>query len=165
MQLATYEGLDGVRVGVVEGDQIWDLAPAAEASGLVDTADVTDMRALLETGEAGLDAVRATTMWATNNNRSDLSVSLQEVTLLAPLPCPGKLMCLAGNYASHIEEGGGSYIGKEKMIPRFFIKPCSSVTCHRTADPHPGFHRLRRLGARTRRRHRQTRPRPDSRTG
>ncbi len=128
MQLATYEGLDGVRVGVVEGDQIWDLAAAAEASGLVDTADVTDMRALLETGEAGLDAVRATTMWATNNNRSDLSVSLQEVTLLAPLPCPGKLMCLAGNYASHIEEGGGSYIGKEKMIPRFFIKPCSSVT-------------------------------------
>ena len=128
MQLATYEGLDGVRVGVVEGEQIWDLAAAAEASGLVDTADVTDMRALLETGEAGLDAVRATTMWATNNNRSDLSVSLQEVTLLAPLPCPGKLMCLAGNYASHIEEGGGSYIGKEKMIPRFFIKPCSSVT-------------------------------------
>lgn len=128
MQLATYEGLDGVRVGVVEGNQIWDLTAAAEASGLIDVADVADMRALLETGEAGLDAVRATSMWATNNNRSDLSVPLQEVTLLAPLPCPGKLMCLAGNYASHIEEGGGSYIGKEKMIPRFFIKPCSSVT-------------------------------------
>ena len=128
MQLATYEGLDGVRVGVVDGDHIWDLTAAAEASGLVDTADVVDMRALLEAGEAGLDAVRATTMWATNNNRSDLRVPLLEVTLLAPLPCPGKLMCLAGNYASHIEEGGGSYIGKEKMIPRFFIKPCSSVT-------------------------------------
>ena len=128
MQLATYEGLEGVRVGVVEGDQIWDLTAMAEASGLVDTADVADMRALLEAGEAGLDGVRATQMWATNNNRSDLSVLRHEVTLLAPLPCPGKLMCLAGNYASHIEEGGGSYIGKEKMIPRFFIKPCSSVT-------------------------------------
>ena len=128
MQLATYEGLDGVRVGVVDGEHIWDLTAAAEASGLVDTADVADMRALLEAGEAGLDAVRATSMWATNNNRSDLRVPRLEVTLLAPLPCPGKLMCLAGNYASHIEEGGGSYIGKEKMIPRFFIKPCSSVT-------------------------------------
>ncbi len=128
MQLATYEGLEGVRVGVVEGDQMWDLMAMAEASGLVDTADVADMRALLEAGEAGLDGVRATSMWATNNNRSDLRVPLHEVTLLAPLPCPGKLMCLAGNYASHIEEGGGSYIGKEKMIPRFFIKPCSSVT-------------------------------------
>jgi len=128
MQLATYEGLEGVRVGVVEGDQIWDLTAMAEASGLVDTADVADMRALLEAGEAGLDGVRATQMWATNNNRSDLRVLRHEVTLLAPLPCPGKLMCLAGNYASHIEEGGGSYIGKEKMIPRFFIKPCSSVT-------------------------------------
>jgi len=128
MQLATYEGLEGVRVGVVEGDQIWDLTAMAEASGLVDTADVADMRALLEAGEAGLDGVRATQMWATNNNRSDLRVLRHEVSLLAPLPCPGKLMCLAGNYASHIEEGGGSYIGKEKMIPRFFIKPCSSVT-------------------------------------
>ncbi len=129
MQLATYEGLDGVvRVGVVDGDHIVDLAAAAEASGLVDTADVADMRALLEAGEAGLDAARATSMWATNNNRSDLRVPLLEITLHAPLPCPGKLMCLAGNYASHIEEGGGSYIGKEKMIPRFFIKPCSSVT-------------------------------------
>ncbi len=128
MQLATYEGLDGVRVGVVDGEHIWDLTAAAEASGLVDSADVADMRALLEAGEAGLDAVRATSMWATNNNRSDLRVPRLEVTLLAPLPCPGKLMCLAGNYASHIEEGGGSYIGKEKMIPRFFIKPCSSVT-------------------------------------
>ena len=128
MQLATYEGLDGVRVGVVDGDHILDLAATAEASGLGDTADVADMRALLEAGEAGLDAVRATSMWATNNNRSDLRVPLLEVTLLAPLPCPGKLMCLAGNYASHIEEGGGSYIGKEKMIPRFFIKPCSAVT-------------------------------------
>ena len=117
-----------MRVGVVDGEHIWDLTAAAEASGLVDTADVVDMRALLEAGEAGLDAVRATTMWATNNRRSDLRVSLLDVTLLAPLPCPGKLMCLAGNYASHIEEGGGSYIGKEKMIPRFFIKPCSSVT-------------------------------------
>ena len=128
MQLATFEGLDGVRVGVVDGDHILALTAAAEASGLVDTADVADMRALLEAGEAGLDAVRATTMWATNNKRSDLRVPLLEVSLLAPLPCPGKLMCLAGNYASHIEEGGGSYIGKEKMIPRFFIKPCSSVT-------------------------------------
>ena len=128
MQLATYEGFEGVRVGVVEGDQIWDLMAMAEASGLVDTADVADMRALLEAGETGLDGVRATQVWATNNNRSDLRVLRHEVTLLAPLPCPGKLMCLAGNYASHIEEGGGSYIGKEKMIPRFFIKPCSSVT-------------------------------------
>ena len=159
------KGLTACASASSRGDQIWDLAAAAEASGLVDTADVTDMRALLETGEAGLDAVRATTMWVTNNNRSDLSVSLQEVTLLAPLPCPGKLMCLAGNYASHIEEGGGSYIGKEKMIPAFLHQTLLFRHCHRTADPHPGFHRLRRLGARTRRRHRQTRPRPDSRTG
>jgi 2-keto-4-pentenoate hydratase/2-oxohepta-3-ene-1,7-dioic acid hydratase in catechol pathway len=37
------------------------------------------------------------------------------------------LLCLAGNYAAHIQEGGGVYVGKEKMIPRFFSKPCSTV--------------------------------------
>ena len=36
-------------------------------------------------------------------------------------------MCLAGNYASHIQEGGGTFPGKEKMIPRFFMKPCTAV--------------------------------------
>lgn len=52
---------------------------------------------------------------------------LSAVKLLAPLPCPGKLLCLAGNYASHIEEGGGQFAGKAKMIPPFFSKPCTSV--------------------------------------
>ena len=49
---------------------------------------------------------------------------------LAPIPQPGKLLCLAGNYADHILEGGGTFAGKEKMIPRFFIKPHTVVVGH-----------------------------------
>ena len=86
------------------------------------------MVTLLAAGEAGMEGVRASFEWARNKNGPELKIPLHSVTLRAPLPSPGKLMCLAGNYASHIEEGGGSYIGKEKMIPRFFIKPTSSVT-------------------------------------
>ena len=36
-------------------------------------------------------------------------------------------MCLAGNFADHILEGGGTFAGKEKMTPHFFMKPCSAV--------------------------------------
>jgi len=128
MKLATYVGSAGVRVGVVDGDHIYDIRGAMEACGLGDPATVADMVTLLGAGEAAMEGVRAAFEWAKNKNGPELKIPLHSVTLRAPLPSPGKLMCLAGNYASHIEEGGGSYIGKEKMIPRFFIKPTSSVT-------------------------------------
>ncbi len=128
MKLATYVGNAGERVGAVDGDHIYDLQGAMEACRLGDPASVADMLTLLGAGEAAMEGVQASFDWARNKNGPELKIPLHEVTLKAPLPCPGKLMCLAGNYASHIEEGGGSYIGKEKMIPRFFIKPCSSVT-------------------------------------
>ena len=128
MKLATYVGQFGERIGVVDGDLIYDLLGSMEATGLGERAWAADMLSLLAAGQDGLEAARASFEWARNKNGPELKIPLHYATLRAPLPCPGKLMCLAGNYASHIEEGGGSYIGKEKMIPRFFIKPCSSVT-------------------------------------
>ncbi|KPK43281.1 MAG: hypothetical protein AMJ65_06260, partial [Phycisphaerae bacterium SG8_4] len=34
-------------------------------------------------------------------------VPLDSVKLLAPIPRPGKILALAGNYVEHIKEGGG----------------------------------------------------------
>ena len=53
---------------------------------------------------------------------------LEDVSLRAPLPWPGKILCLAGNYAEHIREGGKEVAGKEKMAPRVFMKPNTAVT-------------------------------------
>ena len=36
-------------------------------------------------------------------------------------------MCLAGNYAEHILEGGGVFPGKDKMTPHFFMKPTTAA--------------------------------------
>ena len=47
--------------------------------------------------------------------------------LLAPVPCPRKLFCLAGNYLEHIEEGGGEADPQDKETPRIFMKPPSST--------------------------------------
>ena len=48
--------------------------------------------------------------------------------LKAPVPCPRKLFCLAGNYLEHIEEGGGGVAApQDKETPRIFMKPPSST--------------------------------------
>ena len=52
---------------------------------------------------------------------------LDRVFLGPPLPRPGKILCLAGNYAEHIKEGGGEVPGKEKMAPLVFMKPDTGV--------------------------------------
>jgi 2-keto-4-pentenoate hydratase/2-oxohepta-3-ene-1,7-dioic acid hydratase in catechol pathway len=85
------------------------------------------VRALLAAGADALAAAQTALSWAQSNADSTLMQPLATTELLAPIPCPGKLLCLAGNYASHIQEGGGRYVGKEKMIPRFFSKPCTSI--------------------------------------
>ncbi len=84
------------------------------------------MMALLAAGSRGLQEANAAVTWAQTQG-TQFALPLNQVKLCAPIPCPGKLLCLAGNYASHLLEGGGTFAGKEKMIPRFFSKPCTSV--------------------------------------
>ena len=50
-----------------------------------------------------------------------------EVRLLAPIPRPGKVLALAGNYQEHIQEGGGQRVDKSRVTPRVFMKPSSCV--------------------------------------
>lgn len=126
MKLATYRHAAASdtadRVGIVVGEQVYDLAACLAAQGS-DTAWASSTLAFLAGGDAAIEAARA----AIDQADASLAHPLSAVKLCAPLPCPGKLLCLAGNYAEHIQEGGGSFVGKEKMIPRFFSKPCTSV--------------------------------------
>lgn len=126
MRLATYIDQQQARVGVVVGEQIYDLAAALQASGKGEAAQAASVVTLLTGGQLALDQATAAVTWAQAQGGA-LAKPLSAVKLTAPIPCPGKLLCLAGNYASHIEEGGGKFAGKEKMIPRFFSKPCTSV--------------------------------------
>jgi 2-keto-4-pentenoate hydratase/2-oxohepta-3-ene-1,7-dioic acid hydratase in catechol pathway len=48
---------------------------------------------------------------------------ITELRLLPPVPHPGKIVCLAGNYQEHIREGGGQEVDKSKSTPHLFIKP------------------------------------------
>lgn len=49
------------------------------------------------------------------------------------VPAPPKILLLAGNYQSHLTEGGGAAVDKAAITPRFFMKPGTSVIG--TGDP------------------------------
>jgi 2-keto-4-pentenoate hydratase/2-oxohepta-3-ene-1,7-dioic acid hydratase in catechol pathway len=54
-------------------------------------------------------------------------VALAGADLGPVIPQPPTLLLLAGNYQSHLTEGGGARVDKAKITPRFFIKPRTSV--------------------------------------
>lgn len=62
---------------------------------------------------------------------ADTFASLDSVKLMAPIPRPGKLLALAGNYAEHIEEAGRalglSDSPRNTTVPRPFLMPATVV--------------------------------------
>ncbi len=72
---------------------------------------------------------------------TDIFTPLDSVKLLAPIPQPGKLLALAGNYAEHIKEAGLklglSDSPDKKIVPRPFLMPATAVTGHNEIIPWP----------------------------
>ncbi|MEX1020388.1 MAG: fumarylacetoacetate hydrolase family protein [Litorilinea sp.] len=117
----------GDRVGVVVDDKLYDLAACLAASEAGETGLAYSIRALLAAGPRGLEAAQKAADWAVAHAGPEIIFDVSSTVLRPPLPAPGKLLCLAGNYAEHIQEGGGVFVGKDKMIPRFFMKPTTTV--------------------------------------
>ena len=109
MKLATYEHNGQIRFG------------ALKDGGLVDLTDAFgSARAFLEGGDDAIEKTKAAV------DAAGSTTPEADVRFLAPIS-PNKLLCLAGNYQSHVEEGGGHFPGKEKTWPRVFMKPPSTT--------------------------------------
>lgn len=105
MKLATYRLPDGgVRHGeIVEGGRVTDLGPG-------------DLSALV----GGLGSVPS----------GGTEHALDEVTLLAPLLRPGKVLAVAANYQEHVTETGGT-----RSTSRGSRRGCSSSPAPPSAAP------------------------------
>ncbi len=55
------------------------------------------------------------------------SYAWKDVTVLAPLLGPPKVLCVATNYQEHIVEGGGERVDPDRVSPKIFMKPSTSV--------------------------------------
>ncbi|MEE9277866.1 MAG: fumarylacetoacetate hydrolase family protein [Dehalococcoidia bacterium] len=111
MRLATFSHSGRTRIGVVEGDEIVDLAAAAPDLP-------TEMRAFLEAGAAALDAARKAAAGA------EQRIALADVKLEAPIRRPGTFLAVGLNYADHAAEGGRAV----PDFPIFFNKQTSCVS-------------------------------------
>lgn len=139
MKLVSYTRHKESFVGaVVAGDRIVvDLAAAEHALARKEKRKAhpffTDMLALLEAGPKGITASRKAVALAVERlgtqSKADgkLSHPLSQVKLKAPVPCPRKIFCLAGNYQEHIEEGGKKMQAQDRETPRVFMKPPSTT--------------------------------------
>jgi 2-keto-4-pentenoate hydratase/2-oxohepta-3-ene-1,7-dioic acid hydratase in catechol pathway len=109
-----------LRAGLVAGEAVIDLERAGQRLGLALPADLL---AILTREQAGIDALTRVSRAA---DRLD-TLPLAEVSLGPVLLRPPKLLLLAGNYQSHLTEGGAPPVNKAEITPRFFLKPATAV--------------------------------------
>jgi 2-keto-4-pentenoate hydratase/2-oxohepta-3-ene-1,7-dioic acid hydratase in catechol pathway len=117
LRLVRFDAGQGTRAGVIDGDDVVDLADAG----------YTDLLTLVRDGEAGLAAARLALVWDAGRT------PLARAQLLAPIERPGKYLAIGMNYRKHIEEG--SRLGIEAPSKQlWFNKQTSCIT-----GPHDGI--------------------------
>ncbi|MDD5134815.1 MAG: fumarylacetoacetate hydrolase family protein [Phycisphaerae bacterium] len=110
MKLISFKKNKSVKCGVLTNKGIIDL-----------TDDFKSTKQILAGGTETLKKISAVV------DKCEKFTSLSDVELLAPIPAPGKILALAGNYTKHIIEAGLK-LGltaspKKTTVPRPFIKP------------------------------------------
>lgn len=92
--------------------------------------ETDDLLAFLPPEGASFGNVKKLAAWI-GRNPGELppgaAVATDKVELLVPIPRPNKLFLLAGNYAEHIQEGGGDAPARLETFPYVFMKPPSTT--------------------------------------
>lgn len=100
-----------------DGDRVIDVRD-------LDAEAPTDLVALLGQGPEAL--ARIATL-ARDAGPGVASRPLTEVRLLAPIARPPKILAAAGNYQEHLEEGGAPRVDPNRVVPKLFLKPASTI--------------------------------------
>jgi 2-keto-4-pentenoate hydratase/2-oxohepta-3-ene-1,7-dioic acid hydratase in catechol pathway len=117
---------------VIPLDQAAD-AYAEETGDELVLAATDDLLDLLPHGP-GFDDARTLADWVGSlapDALDALAIPADEVRLLVPIAGPRKILLLAGNYAAHVVERGGTAAERSETFPYVFLKPPTTLT-------HPG---------------------------
>ena len=140
MKLATYSKEGSVSCGILTGEGLIDIVSALRLrSGQAkDGSDPPrSVKEILERGPACLDKL------AELEKSAEASIAVDSVKLLAPIPRPGKILALAGNYVEHIKEAGLklglSDSPRLTTVPRPFIMPATAVANPGDQIPWPAY--------------------------
>lgn len=121
MRLVTFLVGGTERLGAVIDGRVIDVRDAADAlagpGGAHDTPALpADMLTLLRLGAPGLDVVRALLdMVDASDTTAPYVYDLSAVRVRAPIPAPGKILCIGRNYREHAAEEGAA-IPEEPLV-------------------------------------------------
>ena len=120
MKLAAYSKEGSDRCGILTDDGLIDIVSEWD-----DSEPPGSIIEILERGSTCLEKV------AGMEKSAGAIIPLDSVKLLAPIPRPGKILALAGNYVEHIKEAGLklglSDSPRLTTVPRPFIMPATAV--------------------------------------
>ncbi|MBC8355350.1 MAG: fumarylacetoacetate hydrolase family protein [Planctomycetes bacterium] len=131
MRLCRYKFNNQTSVGFYQDDRIVPLSSVAKAhtiatkSATILPISGSVLPFLPPDGEA-IEATRKLAAFMASDEcelTDDMTLAHDQVELLVPIPRPNKLFLLAGNYAKHIEEGGGIAAERAETFPYVFMKP------------------------------------------
>ena len=117
MRIVGFKNAQGLRLGVVEGEEVIDLQA-------VDPGLPADLGAILRKSEGDLKHLDDLTKKAPASAR----VPLQGLSFALPVAQPGKIVLLGLNYMEHVKEGP-----QRDNIPKFptyFMRGLTSLTPH-----------------------------------
>ena len=138
MRLCRFEQDGKAQAGFYFDKHIVPVAAAAKsAQGKTDRklslGNGDDLLPLLTHGKRHADA-KLVAAWLEKHPNAVDELAVKGARLRTPVPRPNKLFLLAGNYAKHIEEGGGIAVARAKTFPYVFMKPASTALNHPDGD-------------------------------
>ena len=136
MKLVTYETEAGPKLGAVHEGKVADLAALAGEGARA--RFFGSARAFLQGGDEAIATAKAILSAAARGEATASWPAVDTLRLEAPVPDPGKILALAGNYREHVREGGGPVVPKESQVPSVFIKPATCVIGTGKAIRQPG---------------------------
>ena len=135
MRLCRFLLEDMALIGFFADDRVIPIAQAAETFGesgddelLLGQAE--DLLSLLPPSGELHEACQRLADWVESLDDEalgELAIPIDDVTLLVPIERPGKLLMLAGNYAAHVAERGGTAATRAETFPYAFLKPATAL--------------------------------------
>ncbi len=137
MRVCRFESEGRTRLGFYLDDHVIGFQEAAEAyrraSGRsMELSEDHDLLSVLPPDGEQFQSASLIAHWIESHPQDQLTgkIPVGKVKLLVPIAHPPKLFLLAGNYAAHIQEGGGKAAERAETFPYVFMKPPSTTLTH-----------------------------------
>lgn len=131
MRLCRFRRHGAVQVGFYDEQRITPIGAAVKAYAAatrqsLELPESDDLLDFLPPDGRAFAATQKLAQWIAESQNAlpaDASLPTADAELLVPIPRPNKLFLLAGNYAEHVIEGGGTARERNETFPYVFMKP------------------------------------------